>query len=68
MLEDEAYRCLWNLLETIPDRDDPARSARDVITDFNGKVSTQARARLIGANHEILDAAAYGSATGIARS
>jgi oleate hydratase len=60
MLEDEAYRCLWNLLATIPDRDDPARSARDVITDFNHKVPTQARARLIGAEHEILDAAEYG--------
>jgi oleate hydratase len=60
MLEDEAYRCLWNLFETIPDRDDPARSARDVITDFNRTVPTRARARLIGANHEILDAAEYG--------
>jgi oleate hydratase len=26
MLEDEAYRCLWNLLESIPDRDDPGKS------------------------------------------
>jgi len=60
MLEDEAYRCLWNLLETIPDRDDPARSARQVIIDFNERVKTEAHARLIGASHEILDAAAYG--------
>ena len=60
MLEDEAYRCLWNLLETIADRDDPARSARQGIIDFNERVKTDAHARLIGAGHEILDAAAYG--------
>jgi hypothetical protein len=40
MLEDEAYRSLWNLLETIPDRDDPARSARQAIIDFNELVKT----------------------------
>jgi oleate hydratase len=60
MLEDEAYRCLWNLLKTIPDHDDPSKSARQVIVDFNQRVKTDARARLIGADHEILDATAYG--------
>jgi oleate hydratase len=28
MLEEEAYRCLWNLLGGISDRDDPSKSAR----------------------------------------
>ena len=60
MLEDEAYRCLWNLLESIPDRDDTTRSARQVIIDFNERIKTEAHARLIGAGHETLDAAAYG--------
>ena len=60
MLEDEAYRCLWNLLETVPDRDDPSRSARQAIIEFNERVKTDARARLIGADQEILDAAEYG--------
>jgi hypothetical protein len=60
MLDDEAYRCLWNLLEGIPDRDDPSKSARQVIVDFNRRVKTQAHARLINSDHEVLDAAAYG--------
>ncbi len=41
-------------------RDDPTRSARQVIIDFNERIKTEAHARLIGAGHEILDAAAYG--------
>ena len=60
MLEDEVYQCLWNLLETVPDLDDPSRSAREVILEFNEKVPTEAHARLINGDHEILDAAAYG--------
>jgi oleate hydratase len=63
MLEDEAYRCLWNLLETIPDRDDPSKSARQGIIDFNCRITTHAHARLIDSGHEILDAAAYGFST-----
>jgi oleate hydratase len=60
MLEEEAYRCLWNLLEGIPDRDDPGKSARQGIVDFNRRIKTQAHARLINSGHEVLDAAAYG--------
>jgi oleate hydratase len=60
MLEEEAYRCLWNLLETIPDHDDPTTSARQAIVDFNERVTTEAHARLIDTDHSILDAAAYG--------
>jgi oleate hydratase len=56
----DAYRCLWNLLEGIPDRDDPSKSVRQVIVDFNRQVKTQAHARLINSGHEVLDAAAYG--------
>jgi oleate hydratase len=60
MLEEEAYRCLWNLLDGIPDRDDPSKSARQGIVDFNRRVKTQAHARLINSGHEVLDAATYG--------
>ena len=60
MLEDEAYRCLWNLLETVPDRDDPSKSAREVIIDFNHRIMTDSHARLIGKDHQILDATVYG--------
>ncbi|MGO9027943.1 MAG: oleate hydratase [Acidimicrobiales bacterium] len=60
MLEDEAFRCLWNLLESIPDRDDPSRSAREVIVSFNQRVKTESHARLINSDHEVVDATVYG--------
>jgi oleate hydratase len=60
MLEDEAYTCLWNLLETIPTLDDPKVSVRQEIIDFNREWPTEARARLVDRNHRILDAAQLG--------
>ncbi|PWI12810.1 oleate hydratase [Streptomyces sp. Act143] len=60
MLEEEAYTCLWNLLETIPTLTDPTVSVREEIRDFNAKWPTDAKARLIGKGATILDAADYG--------
>ncbi|MFF5406789.1 oleate hydratase [Streptomyces misionensis] len=60
MLEDEAYTCLWNLLETIPTLTDEAVSVREEIRAFNAKWPTDAKARLIGEGAEILDASDYG--------
>lgn len=60
MLEEEAYQCLWNLLATIPSLENPAISARQEVLDFNIRVKTEAHARLINNNHEIIDASQYG--------
>lgn len=60
MLEEEAYQCLWNLLETIPSLDDPKVSVRAETLAFNQRVKTEAHARLIAAGARILDAAEYG--------
>jgi oleate hydratase len=60
MLEDKAYQCTWDLFETIPSLEDPAVTVRQEILDFNVRVPTDARARLIDADHRILDAADYG--------
>ncbi|MGA5822674.1 oleate hydratase [Kitasatospora sp. NPDC094028] len=60
MLEDEAYTCLWNLLETIPTLDDENVSVRDEIVRFNRDCPTRARARLIDRDHRVLDAARLG--------
>ncbi|MGW3115700.1 oleate hydratase [Streptomyces sp. NPDC001107] len=60
MLEEEAYTCLWNLLETIPTLTDASVSVRQEITEFNAKWPTDAKARLIGDGTTILDAADYG--------
>jgi oleate hydratase len=60
MLEEEAYVCLWNLLDTIPTLTDPELSVREEITQFNEAWRTDARARLIGKDHRILDATDLG--------
>ncbi|MFC3571995.1 oleate hydratase [Streptomyces yaanensis] len=60
MLEDEAYTCLWNLLETIPTLTDETVSVREEIRAFSAKWPTDARARLIGKGAGILDASDHG--------
>ena len=60
MLEDEAYQTLWNLLETIPSLEDPKVSVRQEIRDFNTKIKSYSKARLIGRDHKIIDATIYG--------
>ncbi len=60
MLEDEAYQTLWNLLETIPALEDQAISVRQEIRDFNTRIKSYSKARLIGRDHKIIDASVYG--------
>jgi oleate hydratase len=60
MLEEEAYVCLWNLLETIPTLTDPSKSVKQEIWDFNRTWKTEARARLIDEKQNILNAADLG--------
>ncbi|MEI9916021.1 MAG: oleate hydratase [Methylovirgula sp.] len=60
MLEDEAYQTLWNLLESIPSLEDPKVSVRQEIRDFNTKIKSYSKARLIGGDHRIVDATIYG--------
>ncbi|MES2094859.1 MAG: oleate hydratase [Actinomycetota bacterium] len=60
MLEEEAYRATWDLFDSIPSLEDPAVSVRQEILDFNVRVPTHSNARLIGKNHEILNAEEYG--------
>ena len=60
MLTFEAYRTLWNLLDTIPSLEDPAVSVRQEIADFNAQHKSCSRARLIDRDHRIIDASAFG--------
>ena len=60
MLEDEAYVCLWNLLESIPSVGNPELTVRQEIAQFSREVPTYARARIIDRNHQILDASDLG--------
>ncbi|QCQ90845.1 oleate hydratase [Rhodococcus sp. SGAir0479] len=60
MLEEEAYRCTWDLFDSIPSLDDPDISVRQEIVDFNEKVRTNDKARLIDSRHRIIDASELG--------
>ncbi|MFE1310517.1 oleate hydratase [Streptomyces sp. NPDC058755] len=60
MLEEEAYVCLWDLLETIPTLTDPDKTVKDEVWEFSRKWSSHAGARLIDRDHKILDAADLG--------
>lgn len=60
MLEEEAYVCLWNLLDTIPTLTNSSVSVKNEVWQFNRKWPSQAKARLIGKDHTILDASDLG--------
>lgn len=60
MLEEEAYVSLWNLLETIPTLTDPTVSVREEIRRFNEAWPSLAHARLIDAEHRVIDATQLG--------
>jgi oleate hydratase len=60
MLEDEHYVCLWDLLETIPTLEDPDVTVRQDMLAFNAEHPSYSKARLIAADHSILDAADLG--------
>ena len=60
MLEEEAYQCLWNLLDSIPSLENPEVSAYGEILAFNREVKSYSHARLIDRNHRIVDSSVYG--------
>jgi oleate hydratase len=60
MLEEEAYQTTWDLFSTIPSLENPSITVRQEILDLNRRVRTDAKARLIDADHRIMDASRYG--------
>lgn len=60
MLTDETYLCMWDLFDTIPSLEDATLSVREECRQFNSHVQTNAKARLINADHEIVDAGKLG--------
>jgi oleate hydratase len=60
MLEEEAYTCLWNLLDSIPSLTAPPKTVRQEIREFNAGSPGSAGARLVDRNHEILVASELG--------
>lgn len=57
MLEEEAYQCLWNLLGTIPSLDAPSKTVLEETREFHRVMPTNAKARIVNADHTIADAA-----------
>ncbi|AKV00413.1 Myosin-crossreactive antigen [Labilithrix luteola] len=60
MLEEEAYVCLWNLLDSIPTLGDSTKSVKEEIWAFNHVNKTNARARIVRGDHTIADASELG--------
>lgn len=60
MLTEETYVCLWNVLDSIPSLDDPAKSVKQQTWAFNDEWRSNARGRLIDAQRRILDASDLG--------
>lgn len=60
MFTEETYVCLWNVLDSVPSVDNPARSVKDSVWAFNDEWRGDSRARLIDRHHRILDAANLG--------
>lgn len=60
MWTEEAYVCLWDVLDSIPSLADPAKSVKDEVWAFNEAWHSDSHARLIGKDHTILDATDFG--------
>ncbi|VTU44603.1 oleate hydratase [Variovorax sp. RA8] len=60
MWTEEAYVCLWNVLDSIPTLANPTRSVKDDVWAFNKAWRSGSHARLIGKDHTILDATDLG--------
>jgi oleate hydratase len=60
MWTEEAYVCLWDVLESIPTLAAPAKSVKDDVWEFNKAWRSDAHARLIDRDHRILDATDLG--------
>lgn len=60
MLNDPTYECTWELLKSIPSLTDPNKTVREENTDFNRKIKTRAKARLVDENGEAIDVSSMG--------
>lgn len=60
MWTEEAYVCLWDVLDSIPTLADPTKSVKDDVWAFNNAWRSSSHARLIGWGREVLDATDLG--------
>jgi len=60
MFTEETYVCFWNVMQSVPSLDNPAKSVKDQVWAFNDEWRGDSHARLIDKNHHILDASDLG--------
>ncbi|MEN8907344.1 MAG: oleate hydratase [Clostridiales bacterium] len=60
MFDEEAYKCIFNILEEIPTLTDPTVSIMDEFRAFNKKIKTSSKARLIDNEANILESSKLG--------
>ena len=60
MFDDEVYACTFGMMESIPSLTDPKVSILDEFNAFNKKMHTDAKARLIDNEANILDSSSLG--------
>jgi oleate hydratase len=60
MMDKEAYTCTYDLFSFIPSLDNPGKTVTDEILDFNRKIQTRSRARLVDREHRKLDVTSMG--------
>ncbi len=60
MMNLETFECTWDLLKSIPSLSNPQKTVMDEIIEFNKKVKSYARARLVDANRQKTDVTSPG--------
>ncbi|AFK85266.1 MULTISPECIES: oleate hydratase [Thermoanaerobacterium] len=60
MLNDETYENSWELLLSIPSIDNPEKSVREEIIEFDSQHPTHSNARLVDNNGEVVDVSSMG--------
>lgn len=60
MMNLPTYECTWALLDTIPSLTEPGKTVFQEIREFNQKIRTHARARLVTKDRQIVDVETMG--------
>ena len=52
MFDEEAYTCLFGIMDSIPSLNDPQKTIKDEFIAFNEQIKTSGQARLVDKNHQ----------------
>lgn len=60
MLTTDNYECTWDLFKTIPSLADPSKTVYDETIEFNQRMKSHSKARLVDRNRAIVDVTSMG--------